>query len=166
MSGFDLRHVLHQVLDETDLASPDEITDKVVGFIPQSAVQPVLRMLLRDWIRSEMSRYRMKAPPPEVEQARPIRSARSVKVQAIRAAAPQWLRDRVCVGSGVWSLMQDLTYENLQYLHAARQETAAKHMASAAAFEALGALVKKHRVARVGDLPARVLEAFEWRAAA
>lgn len=162
MTDFDLRATVRAVLDDTDLTSPDEVTDKVIGSIPAEAVEDVLWMLLRDWIHIEFSRLRRKAPEP-IQSGR---SNGSAKVRAIRDAAPGWLRDRVWIGDGAYALVSDCTYENLQFLRADREQSAARHLASADAFGRLADLVKKHKVGRVGDLPKRVLAVFEWRAAA
>lgn len=163
MSDFDLRGTVRAILDETDLAAPEEIAEKVIGAIPKDAIPSVLRMLLREWVHVELSRARMKAPESTApSSAKPNRSA---KVQAIRDAAPGWLRDRVWIGGGAYALVGDCTYENLQFLQADREQSAARHLASADAFARLAGLVRKHKVPRVGDLPKRVLDGFEWRAA-
>ena len=161
MSDFNLRGEVRAILDETDLATPEEITDKLIGAIPREAIPSVLHVLLRDWVHVELSRYRMKPPEP----AAPSAPGRSAKVRAIRDAAPGWLRDRVWIGGAAYALMGDCTYENLQFLQADREQSAARHLASADAFARLAGLVRKHKAARVGDLPKRVLDGFEWRAA-
>lgn len=169
MNDFDLRATVRAILDETDLTSPEEVTDKVIGTIPKEAVQSVLWMLLRDWVHVEFSRQRMKSVANNFNGTRPgpaPSSSGSAKVRAIRDAAPKWLRDRIWMGGVSYGLMADLTYDNLQFLQADREQSAARHLASADAFARLAVLVKKYKVARVGDLPLKVLAAFEWRAAA
>lgn len=158
MSDFDIRKAVRAVMDETDLTAPEEVAAKVVESIPANRLRSVLTFVLRDYVRLEFGRARMNgnAPAP---------ASRSSKVTAIRDAAPVWLRERVSTADG-WTMLGDCTYENLLYLVADRLQNAARSTAAAEKYQRLADLVAKHKVARVSDLPRKVLSADEWQAAA
>lgn len=154
MTDFDIRKAIRSVIDDTDLASPDDIAAKVVGDIPAKALRDVAQVLLREYVRIELTRERMHESP------RPM-SSRSSKVSAIRTAASEWarrLRERVYVGDAEWKLLGECTYENLQYLAADRHEHAARNLAAAIRFEVLADALQKHGVEHVADLPSPVLD--------
>jgi hypothetical protein len=58
MTDFSLRALVRNVLDETDLTSPDEIAEKVAASIPKDQLRAVLAMTLRDFVRVEVTRVR------------------------------------------------------------------------------------------------------------
>jgi hypothetical protein len=154
MTDFDLRRSIRAIVEETDLASPEEITEKLAGQIPARDLRAVVTVLLRDYVRVELSRLRMGAHGGDNPDATTNRSA---KVAAIRAAAPRWLRDRVFVGGSEWKLLGDCTADNLSYLQQERRDNAARSLAAAEFFASLEKLVRRHKVARVSDLPPRAL---------
>lgn len=157
MSDFDIRKAVRAVMDETDLTAPEEVAAKVVESIPANRLRSVLTVVLRDYVRMEFGRARMNGAAPK--------PARSANVQAIRDAAPGWLRDRVKIADE-WTMLGDCTYENLLYLVADRLQNAARSTAAAEKYQRLADLVAKHKVSRVSDLPRKVLSADEWQAAA
>lgn len=149
---FDIRQAVRAVIDETDLASPDEIADKVVGNVPTSQLRRVVRVLLRDFVRIELHSGRQPAPPPPVGQ--------SSKVTAIRDAAPRWaamLRQRVHVGNSEWKFLAECSYENLMFLATERRQNAARNLKAANGYEVLAKALTTHGVSRVEDLPTSVV---------
>lgn len=172
MSDFDIRKAVHAVMAETDLTSPEEIAAKVAEDVPAKALRAVLARVLRTYVRIELGISRMPtmhvpdpANPVSSPNIRTPGSARSAKVRAIREAAPGWLRDRVYIGNHIWKMIGDCTYENLRYLESERVDNAERSRAAAARYGRLADLVKKHKAARVADLPAHVLIAGEEAAA-
>jgi len=153
MTDFDLRRSIRAIVEETDLASPEEITEKLAGQIPARDLRAVVTVLLRDYVRVELSRLRMRTGSDSPDAT----TNRSAKVAAIRAAAPRWLRDRVFVGGSEWKLLGDCTADNLAYLQQERRDNAARSLAAAEFFASLEKLVRRHKVARVSDLPPRTL---------
>lgn len=165
MSDFDIRKAVLAVIDETDLATPEEIAAKVAESVPGRELRSVLAFVLRDFVRVELGRGRMASRAPERStSAKPQRSA---KVASIRDYGRRWLRDREFVGD-TWKLLGDCSYENLRYLEADRVQNAARSTAAATRYGHLADLVKKHKTDRVAGLPDRVLDTLdeEWRAAA
>lgn len=153
---FNIRHTVRDILDETDLTTPAEIAEKVAEMVPTNQLRTTLATALREYVRVELTHTRARA-------AQPTRTGGpSAKVTAIRDAAHQWLRQRVCAGD-TWKMLGDCTYEDLLRLEQDRREHAQRSAAAAERFAALAALVRKHKAGRVGDLPLRVIEAWQVR---
>ena len=98
-------------------------------------------------------------PPIKYTPSPGSRTARSVKVAAIRAAAPKWLEDRYCVGArdDEWKFLGDCGFADLMFAAGQRREQAARTSAVAERLEGLADLVRAHGVKRVRDLPESVL---------
>jgi hypothetical protein len=161
MTDFSLRALVRNVLDETDLTSPDEIAEKVAASIPKEQLRAVLALTLRDFVRIEMTRSRSAGQNDE-KQPRPAN--RSAKVSAIRDAAPKWMRERVYVGT-TWKLLAECTYDNLMFLVADRSALAAQNQAAAERYQKIADAVKRARVACVADLSKAAITRLEAVAA-
>jgi hypothetical protein len=162
MTDFSLRALVRNVLDETDLTSPDEIAEKVAASIPKDQLRAVLAMTLRDFVRVEMTRVRSAGQNDDKAQPRPAN--RSAKVTAIRDAAPKWMRERVYVGT-TWKLLAECTYDNLMFLVADRSALAAQNSAAADRYQKIADAVKRARVACVADLSKAAITRLESVAA-
>ena len=111
-------------------------------------------VLLARWIAVMRPRISSIAPAHT-----PNGSAKSAKVEAYRAHA-QFLRLRVNVARGVDKWMETCTYDDLMYAAENRRQKAAESIAAAEQYEALAALVKRRKVATVGELPPADIEQF------
>lgn len=167
-STFSIRSAVRAVIDDTDLASPEEIAAKVAESIPAKELRAVVAVVLRDYVRIQLHQGRLSTSFVSPSDVKPsdVKPNGSAKVRAIRDAAPRWLRDRVYIGAAGWTLLGECTYENLLYLESERLDNAAASTAAAQRYARLAALVKRYKVARVADLPKRVLAESDWQAAA
>jgi hypothetical protein len=160
MTDYDLRASIRVVMDETDLASPDEIATKVAAGIPRDQLRAVLVLTLKAFVHAEMTRIRPRLRGAGLDSP----AADSAKVRAIREAAPRWMRERVFVGTD-WRLLSDCTYENLLFLVQDRMTHAAQNQAAADRYQRIADAVKRHKVSRVADLPKTALTRLESVAA-
>lgn len=152
---FNLRAEVYAVMQETDLAAPDEIAAKVAESVSADHLRLALRQALVEYVRDQLAYFRAGASAPKSYHPSP-----SAKVKAIRDAAPGWLRDRVFVGPNGWRLIGDCSVDDLHYLVADRAARAIALRATADRYDALAELCIKHKAAKVADLPAKVLASF------
>jgi hypothetical protein len=153
----DLNAAVADVLDSTDLVTPEEIAHKVVGDIPDEDLRAVLTLVLPGYVRGVI--YRRRAHNPYLTGSPP--PARSAKVAAIRDTWSQpALRDRVHVGDGEWKLLGHCTYRDLMCAAMERRRLAQANLAKADHFEALANLLTARDVTHVADLPADDLD--QW----
>jgi hypothetical protein len=151
MTDFDITKLVRATLDETELTDPAEIASKLAHEVPARERVAVIEFLLTSYVRSQFYRY---APTSSGGN-------RSAKVAAIRAAAPGWLRRRVCVGPETYAMLGECGDAELAYLEEARLAKAAQIAAAAEWYANLRAALKRHRAARVDQLPADVLAEFD-----
>lgn len=152
MTEFDIREAVRSVIDETDLTAPEDIAAKVAESVPARQLRPVLADVLRDYVRLELGRERRhnELPLP----------GRSAKRAAIAEYGQRWLRDRVSVANE-WKMVGDCTQDDCLAVAAERRENARRNEAMAELWEARAALLKRHRVRRLADLPADALVVAE-----
>lgn len=156
--GVTLRHLVHSVLEQTDLASPEEVAAAVARGVPAKRVRAVLVEALTAYVRTTMQQRRAHNPILADEQR--TQSARSSKVAAIRDSWASALRDRVHVSDG-WKLLGECTFEDLMFAAAERREHAARNLAKADQFEALASRLESAGVETVADLPESALDVLE-----
>lgn len=159
MSEFNLNALIESVRESTG-PNADDIAAKVQPLIPESERSAVELFLLTRYVantRPGLARrlaHPQQSPPP----SRTTRTQRSAKVAALQAHA-RFLRAEIVTESGEkW--LADCSYDDLMFAAALRRKHAADTISAAEAHEALAKLVRKHRVARVGDLPAAVLDEY------
>lgn len=156
MSDYDIRAAVREVIEETDLTSPEEIAGKVAESVPARQLRPVLADVLRDFVRLELGRER---------RHNVTVPARSAKRDAIVEYGQRWLRDRVSV-AGEWQMVGDCTRDDCLTIAAERRENARRNESAAQVWEARAALLTKHRARRLADLPATALGEAEGQVAA
>jgi len=145
---FNLRALVRQVIDETDLTSPDEILNKVVEMVPKQHLREALRQALRDHVKNEITRTNVAPMTP---------AGPSPKVAAIRDSWRKALRDRISVGPNDWMMLGDCSYEHLMYAAEERYEHARLNQAKGDWFTSLAEAVQDNGVDRVSDLPETTL---------
>lgn len=148
----DLYQQVRAVLDETDLTDPHEIAAKVADQLPAKELRQAVRELLAAYVRTQFARLTPRGYDPT--------STYSAKRAAIAAAAPDWLRRRVCVAPGRFALLGECGYDALHYAEQTRRDHAARVEAAADWFHELAEAVKSHKVPRVDALPPAVLAHF------
>lgn len=147
--SYDLRADVKAILDETSLADPGEIADKVAESIPPRALRDALHVTLRSYVRQVISESRTNTAPSVV--------GRSAKVAAIRDGWQRRLHDRCHVGGSVWKLLGECDYADLYAMADEREHHAATNAAWARHYRSLAALLTEHDAAVVSDLPPEVL---------
>jgi hypothetical protein len=163
MTDFSLIATVRAVIEETDLASPVEIADKVIEMVPRAAVRAALVEALPYVVQAELSRQpRSAGPQAATETVRRIQNP-SAKVRAIRQHAEEWrarLRHRISVGGGEWKFLADCTATDFRTAATRRRAHAAGALANAVEFEAYAAALDEHKVSRFADLPEDVQAAL------
>lgn len=154
MTDFSLTELIESVEDHGPNAA--DMAAKAWPLIPESERDAVGTMLLARWIATMKPRISTIAAAPPVHG----QASRSAKVAAIRAAHARFLRLRVNVGRNEDRFMGDCTYDDLRYAAENRRQKAAETIAAAEQYEALAALVKRHKAPTVSALPAAVLDKF------
>lgn len=156
MSDFSLAALIRQVIDETDLATPDEIADKVAEMVPSRQLRAAIAELLREVVRVELTRTRSNPVPVARRIANP-----SAKVRGLRQMADAWrrrLRDRIHIGQGpdAWKLLADCTATDFRFAADERRTMAAGILAAATEYESFAEALETHKVSRFADLPESV----------
>lgn len=157
---FNLRALIRETGRSSLVADPGLIADDVFRRIPARNRDTALRQALRQFVRQVLTEDRMRthiSSTPGVGV--------SSKVQGIREHWQRALRDRLNVDDGVWKFLGECTRADLMFAADQRREQASRNRAKAAQYDALRALMEKHGVDRVADLPADVLMLSLGRAA-
>lgn len=154
MSDFSLIALIRQVIDETDLASPTDLADKVAEMVPPRQVRAALAEALPHLVRIELGRQRS-APPGD--QPRRI-SNRSSKVVALRGYADAWrsrLRERLHVGQGrdAWKVLADCAASDFRFAADERRAFASGALSAASEYDSFAVALETHGVDRFADLP-------------
>lgn len=164
MSDFNLNELIASCGDAGP--SPDDIAAKVEPLIPEAHRHAVFLMLLSRYIVSSKVRLTQVIAHPEAARMKPApvdrsapKPARSAKVAAYREHA-KFLSLNVSVGRRERKYMKNCTYVDLMAAAETRRSQASANNVAADQYEALAALLKKHRAATVGDLPNGVLTEF------
>lgn len=157
LADFSLVAIVRTIIEETDLASPREISDKAVEMVPDSMLVRALVEAMPYVVQAELSRQ------PHGSMATgdaPARAANtSAKVAAIRQYADAWrgkLHHRISVGGGEWKFLADCAAVDFRTAANRRRAHAAGAIASAVEFESYAAACEQHKVSRFADLPESV----------
>lgn len=158
MNDFSLIATVRSVIEETDLASPQEIADKVIEMVPRAKIRAALIEALPYLVQTELGRQRMSSPagPAPSGATRPRAVNQSSKVRALRQYADAWrakLRMRVAIGHGEWKLLADCTAADFRIAADRRRAHAAGALSNAIKYEAYAAALDEHEVTRFADLP-------------
>lgn len=157
MTEFNLRSVIADVLDSTDLADPAEVAEEAYRRLTVDDYAAALQQVLRQFARLVMMSRRSHMPVAVHPKA-----PASWKVAAIREGWRRHLQDRLFTPAG-WKLLRDCTRDDLLYIAAERRRIADENLATAERFEKLaGHLVG---TATCASLPEDVLADALGRAA-
>lgn len=159
--SYELRKVVRDFLDETDLTDFKEMAAELAARVPAKSLRDALAESLPHLLATVNQQRRMNNPVLAGETPAPVRSAKVAGIAAMHAAA---LRDLIHVGAGVNKQLGDCTYEDLMFAAEERREHARRNAAKAAQFETLADRLRANGVDRVADLPAADLA--DLRAAA
>lgn len=151
MSDFVLRHLVREVLSDSDEADPGRIADMVLAQIPPRQTRTALAQALRLFVRQVISETRTARNEPTVT---PI--SRSAKVAAIREGWQRRLDDRVHGAEGSWKKLRDCTYDDLLSAATERRQMAERNNAWARQYDAWARLLTEHDAETFGDLPAEI----------
>lgn len=163
---FNLKREIRDVIRGTDLASPEEISAKVLENVPESAVWEALAQALPDLVRIEVARERARpataarpaTPTPTADNpARASHGVQSAKVREIREHWQRHLRDRISVGRDTWLMLADCTAGDLRVAAEERRARADRMNDAADRYSRYADVCEEHKVARFGLLPKRVL---------
>lgn len=149
-AGFSLDATVRNVLADSPSTDLDELAALVFAQIPKRQHAPLLARLLRAHVRLVIGAERRGVSGAAV---RPIRSGRSAKVEAVRAAWRRRLDSRVDTGEGGYKTLAACTYADLVYAADERQQAAARTLATAGEFRMMAEAVRAAGVATFGDLP-------------
>lgn len=155
-AGFSLNGLADEAIASAVDADYDAIAKEMAKLIPLADREAALIQLCRIYLMSykpRLSRVR------EATDAPAGRGQRSAKVAAYQQHA-RFFHILVQVGANSNKWMGDCTYDDLLYAARIRREQAAAITAAAEDHETVAALVKKHKVGTVRELPPQVLDAF------
>lgn len=158
-SDFDLRKVVAEFLDTTDLTDFREMAAEVAGVVPSRQLRAALAEALVGYI-ANVNQNRRNANPVLNGNGQQKQN-RSVKVAGIAAMHRRMLRDLVHVGNSANKRLGDCTYEDLMFAAGERREIARLTAAKADRYEWLAKQLHAHSVDRVADLPPEVLADME-----
>lgn len=148
--SYDLRKVVREFLDETDLTDFREMGAELARRIPSKDLRSALATALPDLL-STVNQQRRMSNPIISGTSGPVRSPKVAGIAAMHAAA---LRALVHVGGGANKHLGDCTYEDLMFAAAERREQARRNAAKADQYEALANRLRASGFTRVADLPA------------
>lgn len=154
MSGFVLRHMVRDILADSDTADPGALADLVLAAIPRNQVRAALAQTLRLYVRQVISEERIGNAPSNVS---PIKPSPSSKVAAIREGWQRRLDDRLHVGDSQWKLLRDCTADDLDAVAAERRLLADKNAAWARTYSEWARRVREADVETFGALPVETL---------
>lgn len=147
--GFDLGALAREVIANSKSPDPGEIADALLGVIPRTHYRTVLAALLRGYVRHIITDQR---PAPTKGNSTPSGPA-SGRASWKQAIGDEWRMRRVHVGGSVWKFLADCTYDDLMANAAVKRDIAEATRREADRSEELAALVKRHNVDRLGDVP-------------
>jgi hypothetical protein len=162
---------VRRAVRETDETDAHEIGRKVAENVPAENLRTALAIACAYLVKVQFARERMthlRTPTPDSEldalarqrEAGIAHSAESPRIKRQQALAERWretLRLRVHIGNGQRRMLGALTYENLMYAAAERQQIAAQNTANAMLYARLADAVRMAKVTHVQDLPESVL---------
>lgn len=150
MTDFDLRKLVREVCDTSEIADPAQLAKEVNGRLKRQERDAALEACLPLFVQTVLGQMRMSTHRPE-----PTAPQESRKVRGIREAWRRMLRDRISVGpnEGDWKFLSDCTGTDLDYAASIREEHARRNMARAEQYRQLAELLEEHGVTTVGELP-------------
>lgn len=160
MQEFNLSQAVAEVLDATELTSPDEIADAVVATLSSRQVRSALTQALPLFV-SRAIQYRRSTnvildpsltPTEEKPAADGKQAARSLKVSGIRDAWARALADRIHIG-GAYKMFGDCTFDDLAFAAEERQEHARRNAAKAKQYLVVADRLKTLGLETVSELP-------------
>jgi hypothetical protein len=158
---FNLRNLIREVFDSTEIVGPDALIEPVMARIPDECVHEALRQALRSEVRIVMDTRRGSNPLLTSQRAsasndKPWTRPYSWKVDGWRE---KWLRDQVVVDEDhAWKPLGDCTMSDLLYAATYRRKLASQNNAIADRYENIAAKLKEHGVDSVRELPDDALE--------
>lgn len=173
--GFNIRHLVREVLRSSTMADPGDVAHEVLRRIPSDLTRVALEQVLRDVVRSIMGEERASnrvpsstahagpdlRPGPRLTPVferpdHPRRPQHSAKVAAIRDGWQKQLNNRIHVGDGSkdWKLLRACTYADLLFAATERRGIADRNASVARQYDAWARLINEYDVATFGDLPA------------
>lgn len=156
MNGTDLRKLVKDFLDETDLTDFREMGAELARRIPSKDLRSVLAEALPDLLSTVNQQRRMSNPI--IAGSTPARSAKVAGIAAMHAAA---LRALVHVGGGTNKHLGDCTYEDLMFAARERREHARRNAAKADKYEELASKLQSLRLTTVAELAPTDLSGLE-----
>lgn len=154
--SYDLRQVVREFLDETDLTDFREMAEQLATEMPAKQLRAALADALPSLISTINQQRRMSNPI--LTGSNPTRSAKVAGIAAMHAAA---LHALVHVGGGANKHLGDCGYDDLMFAAEERREHARRNAAKADQYEALAIRLRASGVDRVADLPAAELADLE-----
>lgn len=153
MTDFDLRKLVREVCENSEVADPAQLAKEVNQRIKRQERDAALEAALPLFVRVELGQMRM-----STHRVRPGPQS-SRKVAGIRETWRRMLRDRINVGPDVsdWKFLADCTATDLDYAASIREENARRNAARAEQYRQLAELLEEHGVATVGELPDETL---------
>lgn len=139
--------LIRQVLADTELTDPADVAAEAFARMDPDQYGELLRSVLREAARLEMSRERM--------THNPATPAKSSYVAAMQRYA-KVLRSRVQV-EGVWKFYGDCTHAELVTLANESRAEAARNVAAAERHEKTAAAIQEYGVTTVRELPESVI---------
>ena len=148
MTDLNLRQMVRDVLDETDLADPSEVAEKVFSGLRRSDYGAALQQTLRQFTRVVMTEARAAGGPAMPQPT----ATKSWKVEGVRDQWVQQMNARIHTDSG-WKMLRDCTRDDLLFAAADRRRIAKENLATADRYELLANLMAEHGAETVNDLP-------------
>lgn len=155
-----LRTLIRDTIADADSADPVEIAEVVADRVParqrRDALAYCLAPLVADMLREQHNRAM-----DDLSRARRTPTA-SAKVAAFQSLGDAWRRalDTFLPTADGRKRLADCTRDDLLFAARVRRDQAAASVAHAENYEAWAAVMKKHRVMHMGDLPEHVLATY------
>lgn len=150
VSDFRIGPFMRAVVKNTKRTDPDEIAAEAFRLINEADHATALRQALRELARVEITRQRVTAMPTISPTL--IGKARSA---AVRSAFAAVLDSLEVDASGAWKRLREFTRDDLLAAAAYRRKLSTENADAADRYDALAALLARHGVARLKDVPAR-----------
>jgi hypothetical protein len=163
MTDFNLHQVVADVLDGSDLASPEEIAARVAENVGSKQLRAALAQSLPHYVSRVIQNRRASNVilNPNAVQGPVANSGRSAKVMGIRNAWARALADRLHVADG-YKLLGECTYNDLMFAAEERRDHARRNSVKADQYAAVAKRLTELGLTKVSELPtgdAAVLEA-------
>ena len=143
-----LHSVVVAVLAESELSDPRAVAELVAAATPDDLIRDFYADAVVSEVRAVMGAQRNRA------MSKALNSSRSPKLAQRRDWWQEMLSSAVHVGGGAWITIGECGAEELSYCASERRTHAARELARAESFDQLRALLRRHKVERVEDLPA------------